>query len=211
MRRLIAPIAAALIASAVTAAAVDPLAFWQSQSKVAAPLDIRTDRVRHSDAKARIKAANAVAAARHNVPIEFMDRLTMRESGFRFVRGPMTQWGRAHGPHQILCSTAASLGEKDCNRLMWDAERSADLSARYVRMGYEATGSWKGAAAHYHGGPNTRLWGRKTAAYAAAVGGRPVRYAVNRNRNAPIPAAMSFGPEIVPASAWTAQAFSVVR
>ena len=208
MSRLAVGVASALVASAITAAAVDPLAFWQAaNTSPAAPLDIRPARAD----KAAIKAANQRAAARHNVPVEFMDRLTMRESGFRFVKGPQTPWGRAHGPHQILCSTAASLGERDCNRLRYDAERSADLSARYVRMGYEATGSWRGAAAHYHGGPNTRLWGRKTAAYAAAVGGKPARYAVNRNRNAPIPTALSFGPEIVPASVFSARAYAVIQ
>lgn len=194
----------AVIASclAATAANVDPLAFWQVQQPRSAPLDIRTDRAKRDEAKAAIKAANAAAARRHGVPVEFMDRLTMRESGFRFVKGPQTPWGKAHGPHQILCSTAASLGERDCNRLMWDAERSADLSARYVRMGFEATGSWHGAASFYHGGSNRRMWGRKTAAYAAAVGGQPVRYAVNRDRNAPIPASLTFGAGIVPASSF---------
>jgi soluble lytic murein transglycosylase-like protein len=65
---------------------------------------------------------------------------------------------------------------------MRDAERSADLAARYARMGFEATGSWSGAAAHYHGGPNRRLWGPKTRAYAAAVGGRPFAVATDLSR-----------------------------
>jgi hypothetical protein len=194
-RSLIVGAACAILASAVTATATDPLAFLQlGNGRSAAHLDARTDHVRRSDDRARIKAANAAAAARHGVPVEFMDRLTMRESGFRFVRGPMTPWGRAHGPHQILCSTAASLGEPDCNRLMRDAERSADLSARYVRMGFDATGSWKGAAAHYHGGPNTRMWGHKTRAYAAAVGGQ-----FPRTVSAYAPPQGSFGVTILPA------------
>jgi soluble lytic murein transglycosylase-like protein len=199
-------IIAAVVCGSVATAAHPALDFIAAQTRPSAPLDVRTDRVRQDSVRAEIKAANAAAARRHGVPVEFMDRLTQQESGFRFVKGPVTPWGRAHGPHQILCSTAASLGERDCNRLMHDAERSADLSARYVRMGYDATGSWHGAAAHYHGGSNRRMWGRKTAAYARVVGGQPVRYAVNRDRNAPIPASLTFGAGIVPSSGFAALA-----
>lgn len=194
-------IAAAILASVITAAAVDgnPLGFVNTNwSKPAAPLDIRPRAARDE-----IKAANARAAERHGVPLAFLDRLTMRESGYRFVQGPPTRWGRAQGPHQILCSTARDLGEHDCSRLMRDAERSADLAARYVRMGYEATGSWHGAAAHYHGGPNRRLWGPKTRAYAAAVA--PVRVASNA---APFDTSRQFGIAMVPASTFAA---SVLR
>jgi hypothetical protein len=215
-RTLAACAATAVIASSLTAAAsIDGNALGfialQRAQPAGAPQDIRTDRGRRNADREAIKAANARAAARHGVPVEFMDRLTMRESGFRFVVGPQTPWGRAHGPHQILCSTAAGLGERDCSRLMWDAERSADLSARYVRQGYDETGSWAGAAARYHGGPNRRLWGPKTQAYARAVGGSsPPRYAVNRDRSAPIPASLTFGPGIVPASGFKPFALSAM-
>lgn len=198
-----------IIGSAGIAGANDALNFWNTNgsAKVAAPLEIRTAKLRED--QARIKVANAAAARRLGVPLAFMDRLTMRESGFRFVRGPQTAWGHAHGPHQILCSTAASLGEADCNRLMYDAERSADLSARYIRMGYDATGSWHGAAAHYHGGPNTRMWGHKTRAYAAAVGGSDKPFP--RTRNASVPPSGSIGPGIVPAYTFSAMSYGVMR
>jgi hypothetical protein len=201
MMRALPAIAGAFIATCITAGANDALNFWNTnpttalnkRATAAPPLDIRPANQRRAEEQRLIRAANARAAAKHNVPVEFMDRLTMRESGFRFVQGPPTRWGRAQGPHQILCSTAAELGERDCSRLMRDAERSADLSARYVRMGYEATGSWSGAAAHCHGGPNRRLWGPKTQAYASAVGGRSFAVATDLTRqprgtfgNAPI-------------------------
>jgi hypothetical protein len=194
-------IAAAILASAITAGAVDgnPLGFWQTNhAKPAAPLDIRPEKQRRADDRARIHAATTAAAQRHGVPVEFMHRLTMRESGYRFVQGQPTPWGRAQGPHQILCGTARELGEHDCSRLMRDAERSADLAARYVRMGYDATGSWHGAAAHYHAGPNRRLWGPKTRAYAAAVA--PIRVASNA---APFDTSRQFGAAaMVPASSF---------
>jgi hypothetical protein len=212
IRRIAPACIAALVASAITAAATSPLDFWNTNHRLAAPLDIRTDTAKRSDAKAQIKAANAIAARRHGVPIEFMDRLTMRESGFRFVKGPQTRWGKAHGPHQILCSTARELGEGDCARLMRDADRSADLSARYIRQGYEATGSWAGAAAWYHGGPNTRLWGRKTAAYAKAVGGYvPPKFARAKSPNAPIAHGLAFGDtRILSHAAFTPTTFTVM-
>ncbi len=166
-------IVGAFAAWPLASSANDALAFVNSNwsNRIAAPLDIRTDHMKRDGERARIKAATEAAARRHGVPVEFLHRLTMRESGYRFVQGPPTQWGRAQGPHQILCGTARELGERDCGLLMRDADRSADLAARYVMQGYRATGSWGGAAAFYHGGPNRRLWGHKTRAYAQAVGG----------------------------------------
>lgn len=106
------------------------------------------------------------------VPREAFHRLVKRESGYnpRAV-GPVTPYGRAYGPTQILCSTARGLGEPDCGRLIRDPDRAIQLGAAYFRQGFDATGSWHGAAAYYHGGPNRAIHGRKTAAYAAAVSG----------------------------------------
>ena len=169
-RKLLPLVLVGVITTVMTSNANDALNFvnsnWASSSPARETGPQRADR---GTVKAVIKAANARAAERHGVPVAFMDRLTMRESGYRFVQGPPTKWGRAQGPHQILCGTARELGERDCSRLMRDAERSADLAARYVRQGYDATGSWHGAAAYYHGGPDKRIWGKKTRAYAAAV------------------------------------------
>lgn len=106
----------------------------------------------------------------NGIPRPFFHNLVRRESGYNpRAIGPVTRWGRAYGPTQILCSTARSLGESNCNRLLYDPDRAVGLAAIYIRQGYAATGSWRGAAAFYHGGPNRKLHGRKTAAYAAAV------------------------------------------
>lgn len=109
----------------------------------------------------------------NSIPRSIFHRLIKRESGYnpRAV-GPVTNWGRAYGIGQMLCSTARGLGEPDCGRLVRDPDRALSLSARYVRQGYDATGSWHGAAAYYHGGPNRAIHGRKTAAYARAVAGQ---------------------------------------
>ena len=111
-------------------------------------------------------------AARAGIPAAVLHRLVKRESGYnpRAV-GPRTRYGRAYGPTQILCSTARSLGERDCGRLLRDPDRAVELAAVYLRQGYDATGSWRGAAAWYHGGPRVVLHGRKTRAYALAVAG----------------------------------------
>ena len=208
MKRSIPTIASAFIAGSISASANDAINFWNTNyARRSAPIENKPQSRSHSNDRARIYAATTAAAQRHGVPVEFMHRLVMRESGYRFVQGPPTKWGRAQGPFQILCSTAASLGEPDCNRLMHDAERSADLSARYVRMGYDATGSWHGAAAHYHGGSNRRLWGRKTAAYASAVGGKPFP----RTASLSAPPVGTFGPAIVPASFSAMQAYAVIQ
>lgn len=211
MKRAIPAIIGAFLATGISATATngDPIAFWQNNLQPAAQraLDITApgyNRVRNADAE-KIRQATIRAADRHGIPREFHLALTRRESGFRFVRGPATRYGHAYGPHQILCATARELGENDCSRLMRDADRSADLSARYIRMGYEATGSWHGAAAYYHGGPDKRIHGPKTAAYARAVGGTvPARYAVVKDVNAPIQRGLTFGAGIVPTSAFSA-------
>jgi hypothetical protein len=213
MRRIAPACIAALVASAITAAATSPLDFWNTNHRLAAPLDIRTDTAkRFGKDRSRIHQAATKAAQDHRIPVEFMHRLVMRESGYRFVQGPPTKWGRAQGPFQMLCSTARELGENDCSRLMRDAQRSADLSARYIRQGYEATGSWAGAAAYYHGGSNTRIWGPKTMAYAKAVGGYvPPKYARAKSPNAPIAHGLAFGDtRILAHAAFTPTTFTVI-
>lgn len=133
-------------------------------------------------ARRDVAAAVDLHAARHGIPAGLFHRLVQRESGYRLnAVGPKTRWGRAYGPTQILCSTARGLGEPDCSRLTRDADRAVELAALYLKQGKAATGSWAGAAAWYHGGPNKALHGRKTRAYAAAVAGTlaPSRLAWN--------------------------------
>lgn len=111
------------------------------------------------------------AADRHGVPRRVLHALVKRESGYNpYAVGPPTRWGRACGMTQFIPPTAALYGVT-CRQLLGNPTLAADIGARYLRQGYDRTGSWAGAAAYYHGGPNRRLHGRKTAQYALAVSG----------------------------------------
>ena len=115
------------------------------------------------------------AADRHGVPRAVLHALVRRESGYNpHAVGPRTKWGRACGLTQFIPATAALYGET-CSSLLGNPARAADTGARYLRAGYDRTGSWHGAAAFFHGGPNKRLHGRKTAQYALAVSGGSYR------------------------------------
>jgi soluble lytic murein transglycosylase-like protein len=46
------------------------------------------------------------------------------------------------------------------------------LGEAYLREGFEKTGNWTDALRYYHGGPNRKMWGPKTNAYARSVVGR---------------------------------------
>ena len=46
------------------------------------------------------------------------------------------------------------------------------LGAAYLQEGLDRTGNVRDALRYYHGGPNRRLWGPKTNAYAEAILGR---------------------------------------
>lgn len=49
------------------------------------------------------------------------------------------------------------------------AEYQRRLGEGYLREGYEKTGNLQDALHYYHGGPNRKLWGPKTRAYARSV------------------------------------------
>lgn len=167
---------AVLIAGAVAlgCSALPAPAEWGLIVYPSSPDGATPNRVAHTATPSRAAVAAAVDryAARYGIPVALFHRLVKRESGYnpRAV-GPVTPYGRAYGPTQILCSTASGLGEPDCGRLTRDPDRAVELAALYLKEGYAATGSWLGAATYYHGGPDRRLHGRKTRAYAAAVAG----------------------------------------
>jgi hypothetical protein len=46
------------------------------------------------------------------------------------------------------------------------------LGEAYLKEGFEKTGTVRDALHYYHGGPNRKLWGPKTKAYANSVLGR---------------------------------------
>lgn len=195
MSRFLAVIGAVIASASITAASQgdSPIAFMlkdRGQGFTApsvAPRGLTPDRA----AVARIAET---AARRHGVDVPTFLSLVWQESRFNArAVGPRTRWGHAYGPGQMLCGTARTLGEPVCGRLTRDPYRALDLAAIYFKQGYAATGSWAGAARYYHGGPNTRLHGPKTAAYAHAVTSRRLP------RDDPI-----FG--FAPARTWTARA-----
>ncbi len=113
-----------------------------------------------------------------------------QESGGRSgVAGPTTPYGVAHGLTQLLDGTAKQMAEK--LGVPWQPEllRSAtpegaayqrQLGRAYFEEGLQRYGGdVRKALMFYHGGPNERLWGDKTHAYADAIlsrsgGGSPI-------------------------------------
>ena len=118
-----------------------------------------------------------------------MPALTKRESnGNTTAVGPQTQWGRAQGSTQMLPATARSMAQKlgvpwRPELLTAEGPEAADYQQRlgqaYLQEGIEKTGSLEDGLRYYHGGPDKRLWGPKTDAYAQAVASQ-VGYQPNR-------------------------------
>lgn len=108
-----------------------------------------------------------------------MKALISQESGGRAgAVGPRTPYGRALGMTQMLPATARGVAGKLGLPYREDLlRRTDDLAAKYQRAlgeayfneGLQATGNLRDAFRYYHGGPNRKLWGRKTNAYADAV------------------------------------------
>lgn len=118
------------------------------------------------------------------------DALVQQESGGRAgIAGPDTPYGNAHGLTQMLDSTAQGVARK--LGIEWRPElmrgTSAEAAAYQRQLGrayFEEglaryDGDVRRALMFYHGGPDERLWGPKTRAYADAVlartGGAPPR------------------------------------
>ena len=94
------------------------------------------------------------------------------------VKGQHTKYGQPIGLGQMLPDTAREMAAK--NGLPWDyslysgttpeaADYQAKLGAAYLHEGLRKTGNARDALRYYHGGPNRRLWGPKTNAYADQV------------------------------------------
>jgi hypothetical protein len=109
------------------------------------------------------------AAAESKLPVNFIKAIAQQESGFN--PKAVSPQG-ALGVMQMLPATARSMGAQD----PFDPAQAIPAAARYLRQGYDTTGSLEGAAAYYHGGPDTRQWGPKTKAYVQSVGGILSKY-----------------------------------
>jgi len=102
-----------------------------------------------------------------------------QESGGRAgAVGPMTAYGQALGIAQTLPATAKAMAGK--LGVPWrpdlltaktpeGAAYQGALGQAYFNEGYTKTGNLRDAFRYYHGGPDKRLWGPKTNAYADAV------------------------------------------
>jgi soluble lytic murein transglycosylase-like protein len=121
----------------------------------------------------RIRTAHAIIqqSVELDVPIEFALRVAWQESRFNArAVGPPTLWGRAYGPLQVLPSTARTVEQHVTARDLLSNDAGVRVGLRYLRNALrEANGDQHTAAMRYHGGPNRRLWGQRTRAYAAAI------------------------------------------
>lgn len=122
------------------------------------------------------------AAARYDGPTDaasIMPALIAQESGGRAgVLGPQTRYGRAIGRTQMLPGTAREMAGKvglpfDESLLRGTSPEAAAYQDRlgqaYLEEGLQKTGNIRDALMYYHGGPDRRLWGPKTQAYAGEV------------------------------------------
>lgn len=108
-----------------------------------------------------------------------MPALIQQESGGRpGIFGPKTRYGQAVGLTQMLPDTARGVAQK--LGIPWrpdllsakdeaGAAYQRTLGEGYLREGLEMTGNLQDALHYYHGGPNRKLWGPKTRAYARSV------------------------------------------
>lgn len=110
---------------------------------------------------------------------DILPHLIQQESGGRAgVSGPQTQYGQARGLTQVLPATAQGVAKKlgvpwrpD---LMSGTTEAAANYQRAIGQGYleealDKTGNVRDGLRFYHGGPNRRLWGRKTNSYADSI------------------------------------------
>lgn len=107
---------------------------------------------------------------------DILPHLISQESGGRAgVSGPQTQYGQAQGLAQVLPATAQGVAKKlgvpwrpDLMSGKSEAagKYQAAIGQGYLEEALNKTGNVSDALKYYHGGPNRRLWGRKTNAYA---------------------------------------------
>ena len=108
------------------------------------------------------------ASAKHGVPVEALIAMAHQESRFNSnAVGPETKWGTAKGIMQYLDSTASALGINALN-----PSEAIDAAAMQIRQRLDAGDSMETAFKHHHGGPNQRIWGKKTSRYGSEVLGK---------------------------------------
>ncbi len=110
---------------------------------------------------------------------DILPHLIAQESGGRVgAVGPQTQWGRAQGNTQVLPSTAKGVAQRLGVPYRPDLMSGTSEAARqyqtaigqaYLEEALSKTGNVTDALKYYHGGPDRRLWGPKTNAYADGI------------------------------------------
>jgi len=110
---------------------------------------------------------------------DILPHLIQQESGGRAgVSGPQTQYGQALGLTQVLPSTAQGLAKRLGVPYRADLMSGTSEAAKqyqsaigqaYLDEALDKTGNVTDALKYYHGGPNRRIWGPKTNAYANGI------------------------------------------
>ena len=110
---------------------------------------------------------------------DILPALIQQESGGRAgVSGPATQYGTAQGLTQVLPSTGQAIAKR--MGVAWRpdlmsgtskeaAQYQQAIGQAYLEEALDKTGNVTDALKYYHGGPNRRIWGSKTNAYATSV------------------------------------------
>lgn len=112
--------------------------------------------------RAAIRNIVIAEAKRQGVPQNFAVALVRQESGFNpRARSPVG----AMGVMQIMPGTWRAQG---CTGNPWEPQANVRCGMGYLAKAYRQGGP-RWAALRYHGGPNTRMHGRKTQAYARNV------------------------------------------
>ena len=110
---------------------------------------------------------------------DILPHLIQQESGGRAgVVGPQTQYGQAQGLTQVLPSTAQGLAKRlgvpyRADLMSGTSEAAQQyqsaIGQAYLDEALDKTGNVTDALKYYHGGPNRRIWGPKTNAYANGI------------------------------------------
>lgn len=118
-------------------------------------------------------------SAPHN-PDAIFNALIHQESGGRpGIKGPPTKYGQSTGLTQLLPSTGKAMAAKlgvpwQPDMLTGTSPEAADYQRKLGRAYFDEgmakyPGDVRSALMYYHGGPDQKLWGPKTRAYAASI------------------------------------------
>ena len=156
---------------------VAPLAGW---SWIDRPMHV-PQRFARSESRQAVVRAVTEEAQSQGVPVAFALAVTQQESDFNpSAIGPLTPHSRgerAMGALQVLPSTARGMGHRGRPRDLLRPDVGARYGVRYMANALrECGGNIECAARRYHGGPNRRIWGPRTQAYARAVAAHYRRY-----------------------------------